>query len=274
VGSRTRRQPGGRALPTSPRGGTHASSASDTVAETVTGLESSHIGYRTDRHPFDNELVRKAFSHALERDRLFGDKDSAERPAGRGGLLPPAMPGHSHRISPPFDLELAKRLLAEAGYPDAKGLPEIKIAIPEHWELRESNLAAQWGRLGVRIKVLSAPLESFFTGPLEAAHAWCGGWSADFPDPEGFIPPLLANYPIFRNEEITALVGKARTCRDQEQRIQLFRDIDRLLVADRCALVPIGYGAAVLLRRPWVHGLHAMPLLGPSTPLDQVIVRH
>jgi ABC-type transport system substrate-binding protein len=187
------------------------------------------------------------------------------------------MPGHSHRISPPFDLELARRLLAEAGYPGAEGLPEIELAIPEEYEAGGGeavgrDLAAQWRRLGARVKVLSAPLQSW-AAELEVAHAWHMGFSADFPDPEGFLPPLLAVYPVFRDEEITALLGQARARTDQDERMRLFREVDRLLVAERCAVLPTKYSAVVLLRRPWVHGLRSTPLLGPSTPLDQVVVR-
>ena len=256
----------------------------DTVADVVSELTTSYIAYLSDRPPFDSELVRKAFSHALDRDRSLGGGSGAGRPAERGGLLPPAMPGYSHRISPPYDLELANRLLAEAGYPDGEGLPEIQIAIPQEYDAYNrgghelaSDLAAQWGQLGARVQVLSTPLQSFFaaSGPLETAHAWYGGWNADFPDPEGFLPPFLGgSFPVFRDEEITDLLRQARARCHQEERIQLFRDIDRLLVAERCAVLPTTYGTLVLLRRPWVHGLRAMPVNGPSTPLDQVIVRH
>jgi ABC-type transport system substrate-binding protein len=244
----------------------------ETVAEVVSELMTGYIGYRTDRSPFDNELVRKAFSHAVDRDRLLGGGSSVARPAGRGGFLPPAMPGHSHRISPPFDLELARRLLAEAGYPGAEGLPEIGLAIPEEYGDVGRDIAAQWGRLGARVKVLSAPLLSL-GATIEVAHAWGLGWVADFPDPAGFLPPLFVSYPVFRDEEITALLGQARARSDRDERIRLFREVDRLLVAERCALLPTSYPASVLLRRPWVHGLRSSPLLGPMTPLDQVVVQ-
>jgi ABC-type transport system substrate-binding protein/class 3 adenylate cyclase len=244
----------------------------ETVAEVVGGLNTAYIGYRTDRRPFDNELVRKAFSHAVDRNRPLGGGSSVARPAGRGGFLPPAMPGHSHRISPPFDLELAPRLLAEAGFPGGEGLPEIEVAVPEYHGATGRDLAEQWRRLGARVKVLSAPLQSF-PAAYEVAHAWCWGWLADFPDPEAFFSPLLAVMPVFRDEEISALLGEARARSDQDERMALFREIDRLLVAERCALLPTTYGASVLLCRPWVHGLRSSPLLGPMTPLDQVVVR-
>ena len=43
-----------------------------------------YIGYRPDRPPFDNELVRKAFSHAVDRDSLLPGGSSVARPPGEG----------------------------------------------------------------------------------------------------------------------------------------------------------------------------------------------
>ena len=121
------------------------------------------------------------------------------------------------------------------------------------------------------MQVVFAPGRSFLSGPPEGVHARLMSWSADFPDPEGFFPPVLATSAFYSDEEITALLAQARARSDQEERIRLFREIDRLLVAERCAALPMAYGGSVLLRRPWVHGLHATPL-APSTPLDQVVV--
>lgn len=47
--------------------------------------------------------------------------------AATGGLLPPAIPGHSHRVSPAFDPNRARSLLSEARHPDGRGLGEIVL---------------------------------------------------------------------------------------------------------------------------------------------------
>ena len=96
--------------------------AQKTVVDLIPDLHTRYIGFSADRPPFSNELVRKAFSHAIDRERLLRPEDS-ERAATRGGAIPPAMPGHSHRIGPEHDLELARTLLAHAGYPEGRGLP-------------------------------------------------------------------------------------------------------------------------------------------------------
>ncbi|HVY62745.1 MAG TPA: ABC transporter substrate-binding protein, partial [Planctomycetota bacterium] len=92
-----------------------AAGALDTVSEIHPGFGTHYIAYRASSPPFCNELVRRAFSHAVDRTRIL-PQTALARPATRGGMIPAAMPGHSHRVAPEHDLELARKLLAEAGY--------------------------------------------------------------------------------------------------------------------------------------------------------------
>jgi len=225
------------------------------------------VGYRADVPPFSNELVRKAFSHAVDRSALLAPSSLA-RSAGRGGAIPPALPGHSHRVAPEYDLELARKLLADAGYPDGKGLPELELSVP-HWLIADP-LVDQWSRLGARFRVTHLPSDS----PCHAtgtAHLWTTGWTVDFPDPDGFFRGFLRQGLEFhRDESIDELIAEARSMRNQAERMNLYHEIDRLLVAERAAILPLFYGRTMLLRRPWVGNLWANPMSG--THLDQVIV--
>jgi ABC-type transport system substrate-binding protein len=75
-----------------------------------------------------------------------------------GGLLPPAVPGHSPRVALPFDHDRA-RLLSEAGHPDGRGLPEVELT---HFGIQEevaSVIAAQLEAVGLRVRRL--PVYSF-----------------------------------------------------------------------------------------------------------------
>ena len=74
--------------------------APETESEIVPQLSMHYVGYRADRPPFSSELVRRAFSHAVDRSRLAGVFGDLALPAVRGGAIPPAMPGHSHRVPP------------------------------------------------------------------------------------------------------------------------------------------------------------------------------
>ena len=102
--------------------------------EVVPELGVQYFGFCADRPPFSHELVRKAFCHAVDRELLVAQYPRAGlyRAASRGGAIPPAMPAHSHRVGLEYDLEKARALLDEAGYPGGKGLPEIRMVVP-HW---------------------------------------------------------------------------------------------------------------------------------------------
>jgi oligopeptide transport system substrate-binding protein len=242
--------------------------APDTIAEVSPTFGTHYVGYRATTAPFSNELVRRAFSHALDRSALLPPSVLA-RPTGRGGMLPPAMPGHGQRVAPEPDLELARRLLAEAGYPDGKGLPELTFYVPL-WLTYVEPFVEQWSRLGARIRVVHERMHALQRTP-DDAHLWVSGWTADYPDPDGFFRGFLQNpFEFHCDDEIEELVAKARSLRDPGERMRLYHEIDHLFVGHRAAVLPIMYGRAMLVRRPWVDNLWANPMAGAH--LDQVVV--
>jgi oligopeptide transport system substrate-binding protein len=238
----------------------------DTVAEVIPGLGTHYVGYCASVSPFSNELVRKAFSHALDRSALMPHSALA-RPATRGGAIPPAMPGHSHRVAPEFDLELARKLLGDAGYPGGRGLPELELRAP-HW-LPGEPFVEQWGRLGANVRVIHERVK--ICALPRTSHFWITGWTVDFPDPDGFFRGFWRQeLDIHRDEEIEELISEARAVRNQGERMRLYHEIDRLFVAERAAILPLFYGRSMLVRRPWVQNLWANPMSGAH--LDQVVV--
>ncbi|HEV3407502.1 MAG TPA: peptide ABC transporter substrate-binding protein, partial [Gaiellaceae bacterium] len=241
----------------------------DTIAETVPDLGLQYIGFRADRPPFSNELVRKAFSHAVDRETLADALSTLARAATLGGAIPPAMPGHSHRVAPEYDVELARRLLAEAGYPEGRGLPEIVIAAPP-WLEPPDPLIEQWQALGARVRPLASPAP-LNPGDLAEVHCCFSGWTADYPDPDGFFRGLFeVAWPFYRDEGIDEMLSRARSVTDQSERMRLYHEVDRIWVAERAAILPVLYPRRMLLRRPSVHGLWANPL--KPAQLEQVVV--
>ena len=247
-------------------------SQADAVADVIPSLGLEYVGFASDRPPFSNELVRKAFSHALDRERFVGTRSTLARAASIGGAIPPAMPGHSHRVGPTFDLDLARKLLADGGYPRGQGLPELTIVVP-HW-LHPSDLVEQWAKLGARVvsRHVTAPVG--FRDLDEGAHLWFSGWTADYPDPDGFFRGLFRlAWPFHRDEDLEERLEQARFSTEPSERMRLYHEIDRLWVAERAAILPLAYPRVMLLRRPWVEGLSANPL--SRALLDQLVIeRH
>ncbi len=244
--------------------------APDTRAEVVSQLSVHYAAFRADRQPFSSQLVRKAFAHAIDRSRLAGMFGDLALLAVRGGAIPPAMPGHSHRVGPEYDPELAARLLAEAGYPEGKGLPVLGLAAPK-WIAGAQELISQWEAIGARIELTRLPVPLDFDS-LGEHDILISAWGADYPDPDGFFRGFVTSgpWPVYMDDEIDELLERARSLHNQAERMRLYHEIDRLWVHEHAAVLPLMYPRMMLLSRPWVAGYPANPL--HKARFDQVVI--
>ncbi|WP_426230954.1 ABC transporter substrate-binding protein [Pararhizobium sp. DWP3-4] len=166
-------------------------------AEIIVDGAQLHTGYitlNTKVAPFDNVKVRQALNMAINKERitriLNGRATAANQP------LPPLMPGYDKAFTGyAFDVEKAKALLAEAGFPD--GFETILYSTntdpqPRIAQAIQQDLAA----VGVKAEVRAlAQANVIAAGGTEgeAPMIWSGGmaWIADFPDPSNFYGPIL-----------------------------------------------------------------------------------
>ena len=252
-------------------------SLAESDAESFSGLSSTYIGFNSRVEPFDDVRVRTAFARWLDQERVAQCASDLNQPALGGGIIPPGLPGHSHRVAPELDRASARALLAEAGYPDGHGLPELDLIYPagaHHpgYAQRADECAEQWIALGVRVRPRSVPWADFPAAVADGAHVLHDAWIADYPDPDGFLRTLIeTRHELYRDPEIDGLVDRARSVKDQVRRLRLYREVERIWIGERAALIPISYSRKVLLVRPWVEGLRANAF--PIGEFDEVIVR-
>jgi ABC-type transport system substrate-binding protein/class 3 adenylate cyclase len=246
----------------------------DTCVESSPALGTTMIGFRPGREAFSDVRMRRAVAAALAPvSRAFAQLGLVGRPAAGGGLLPPAMPGHDHHVAPPLDVPAVRALLAEAGHPGGGGLAPVQILISSGLEMLTEAITAALADVGLKVEFSVSPRGGRVADvPSDLSVT---SWLADYPDPDGFFRGLLTDPcdPIAGEEQTRELVGlmnRARASRDQDERLELYGQLDRLLVAEWVVLVPLAYARTTLLRRPWVHGLWANAL----TPLrfDAVMV--
>ncbi len=111
----------------------------------------SFIGFNQAYPPLDNLLVRRALVHATDRVGLVNLLSHGYPMPVRGGFLPPGVQGYSPDIGLAYDPDLARRLLAQAGYPGGQGFPELTLYTLEskmletHSRVRPARLAGDPG---------------------------------------------------------------------------------------------------------------------------------
>jgi peptide/nickel transport system substrate-binding protein len=250
-----------------------AATFDDAIMESAAGLETTYLAFRTDREPLADVRVRSAVAHAVDRERLLAAWGVAADPANSGGFIPPAMPGHSHRVAPGYDTERARDLLVEAGYFQRQHDPVV-IAELESMAPLGAHLVAQLDEVGISAEVRDLPFPEI-ARLHEIGDAWLLGWIADYPDPEGMLGTFVDVYgplhnALYRDRGIEQVLERARSLPHRDERLELYRQAERVWVGERVALVPLVYGRQLSVRRPWIDGLWANAFTVAT--LDEAVV--
>lgn len=248
--------------------------ADDTVVTEVPGLMTVMLRLNARRPSLARPQLRQAILAALDTAELEKHTDASVRPAQPAGLIPPAMPGHSRRSGVPHDRERALELLAEAGHPEGRGVPQLVLA-SHVWMLPVAHaMASQLAGIGLDVHVrVMDEAQGIAQRPTDA-DLRLSSWVADYADPDGFFRGILEGAECFDMDDgqTLAMLQAARAVHNHDLRLAAYQDIDRRLVHELAVFAPIGYPRSTLLTRPWVTHAWASPV----TPLrlSGVCVEH
>ncbi len=221
-----------------------------------------YVGLDVSRPPFDDPRVRRAFAMATDKTTLTNVVLGGYLFPATGGFVPPGVPGHTAGIGLPYDPEQARRLLEEAGYPGWRGFPLVDACARERIRPQTEYLQAQWrDNLGVEIAWDIMPWRQYLARLEKSpAHIVQFGWMADYPDPDSFLRTGNSQQRTrWQNETYDALVEKARRVLDQDERLRLYAQADRILI-EAAAVIPITYSWSHTLVKPWVRKFPALAL--------------
>ena len=220
----------------------------------VTPFATSKDGKPLDKNPFKDVRVRKAISLALDRDAIVSRiMEGQAQPAGQ--LLPDFFPGTSKKLAPPKqNIEEARKLLAEAGYPNGFA---VTLHSPNNRYINDEKVAQAVAsfltRAGIDTRLEAMPSNVFFSraGKLEFTF-FLAGWGAETGETSSPLRALIgtfsaqtgmgqANRGRFSDAGVDALILTAMTNIDDTKRNLMLAAASDKAIGELQALVPVQY---------------------------------
>lgn len=240
---------------------------------TEPGMSVGFLALNNLRPPLDDVRVRRAVRCAVDVPALVdGLYRSLARPAS--SPLPPPVWGRLDRGPEPYDPEAARRLLAEAGYPEGFEceLWYMSVArpyMPDPRAIAEA-LQAMLAEVGVRVELHTRDWSQYLDDTARGEADMCLlGWVGDSGDPDNYLFTLFdsqnidtrvggSNLFLYRNPEVDRLLETARARTSRREREPLYLQAQEILHED-APWVPLAYADQVAAHHPALRGLRLHP---------------
>jgi len=229
-------------------------------------LQTIFLRFNTTRPPFDQPAVRRAFSLAIDRPAIAHSVlRGANQPAPH--FTPPNCGGYTSRATVGTDFAAARALLAQAGYPEGRGLPVITIQVRNDAQqpAMAEVLQALWLReLGVRLEIRTLEQKTWVQNQQALDYMISGaGWIGDFADPVTFLDLFVStggnNWTGWSDAHYDRLIAQAAVTADAGARLELFQQAEALLL-DSAPIAPVFFGTRSYLIHSAVRGWEPAPL--------------
>lgn len=215
--------------------------------------------FNVTREPLNDPRVRKALILSIDRDEILSTACSVEEPAW--SLTPPGLPNYDAPHCPDLNVEEARRLLAEAGFPDGEGFPKIEILynFEEQHQIVAELIRKQWRRgLGIDVSTRNEEWGSYLSSQRQLKYDVVRrSWIGDYLDPNTFLDLFLTgggnNNTGWGDPRYDQLIQDAKSEVDPERRIAMLREAEELLMAEGPVL-PLFFYATRGLVSPRLRG--------------------
>lgn len=205
--------------------------------------------------PLRFKKLRQAINYGFNRRKMMLYLRNSIGIAAESGFVPAGLPSFDsvNVKGYHFDVVKAKQLLAEAGFPEGKNLPTIKLlTIPVYGDLG-SFIANELLQIGIKVQVevIQKSLLMEQTSKSQALF-FRGSWIADYPDAENYLSvfygknPAPPNYTRYKNPAYDKLYESALSEKNDSIRYELYRQMDRMVMED-APVVPLWYDMAIHL---------------------------
>ena len=230
-----------------------------------------YYGFNTSKPPIDNVHLRRALSHAIDRQGLVenvtkGGQEPAQWFCRPGMAACPTMQDHPDlgiQSDPAAAKAELQAYLDDMGFTSVDQIPEIVLMYntsEAHKRIAEA-IAEMWKEtLGIQVTVTNQEWKVYLTTVQEdAPHIWRLGWCLDYPDANNWTREVFAiggnkeTATQWRNEEFTTLLEQAAVEGDPAKRQDMYAQAEQMLVYDGAAIAPIYWYTIVEVTKPYVN---------------------
>ena len=189
--------------------------------------------------------VRKALAYSIDR-KLLVEKVTKCGQIPAYSFTPPGSNGYQPTTSIPYDPDLAKQLLSEAGFNAENEFPKLEILFNTNEDHRKIALAIQqmWQQnLGIEVELVNQDWKVYLSremvGDFQVSRA---GWIGDYEDPNTFLdlmrPNRGNNKTGWEDQTYDLLMAKANSTNDQTKRYQLLDEAEKILI-ENMPIIPL-----------------------------------
>lgn len=232
-------------------------------------LGNYYVAVQGEQKPFNDVRVRKAFAMALNRRQITESILRAGQPPALA-LVPPGITlpdGSDYRAKGgdlfKEDVAQAKKLLADAGYPNGRGFPRVKYLFNDVQQHRTIGEAIQqmWQQnlnvhVDLQVQEYKVYLQNLHTENYQIARA---GWIGDFLDPVSFLDMFVTgagnNDFKYSNKDVDKLVADSRATTDTAVRMELLRNAEKKIIGEDMAVIPIYFYIDPFLQKANIKGI-------------------
>jgi ABC-type transport system substrate-binding protein len=212
--------------------------------------------------PLRMKKIRQAINYGFDRRKMILYLRNSLGTPAESGFVPMGLPSFdSSKVKGyTYDPVKTKQLLTEAGYPNGKGLPTIKLLTIAIYADMANFIAKQLEESGisVQVEVVQKSLLLDMTSNSRAAF-FRGSWIADYPDAENYLSvfysknPAPPNYTRYKNLQFDFLFEKAIAETNDSLRYLLYQQADQVMISD-APVITLWYDKVVRLVQPNVKG--------------------
>ena len=243
-----------------------------------------YVCFQTQKAPFDDPRVRKAFSLAIDRTYIVNQVTQSGQ-VEAGGFVPAGVYDAEGATGDDFrtvggdyykptdadyeaNCEEARALLAEAGYENGEGFPVVEYLYntsDAHKAVAEA-LQYMWEEeLGVKVTLNNQEWAAFLQTRKDGDYSIArNGWIADYNDPISFLDMWMTgggnNDAQYANEEYDSLIKEAKTTTDVKERMELLHKAEDKIIGEDNALAPLYFYTQKYMLADGIEGLYYCPL--------------